>query len=78
MNQKDLKRTLKHFTSYSKDDENSCEHYFHNSEAFNLIIFNGNEVYQESTDHEAMGIELVNLRYFKMRFKSFTGTDFDI
>jgi hypothetical protein len=43
-----------------------------------LIIFNGNEVYQESTDHEAMGIELVNLRYFKMRFKSFTGTDFDI
>lgn len=77
MNQKDLKRTLRHFTSYTKDAENSCEHYFHKSEAFQLIIFNGNEVYQENTDHEAMGIELMNLRYLKMRFTSFTGLDFD-
>lgn len=77
MNQKDLKRVLRHFTSYSKDSENSCEHYFHKSKAFGLIIFNGNKVYQESSANEAMGIELVNLRYFKIRFTSFTGTDFD-
>ena len=71
MNSKDIEYIKNYFINYS------INKYFHNGENFHILIGEVDELYQLNSDHEEQGIELETLEEFKIRFKSFTGEEFD-
>ena len=79
---KQINKILEHFEKYSNGrGRNYGEElnidiegfYFHKEENFSIEINEDLKVFQLNTDHENVGIELVDLNDFMNRFKSFTG-----
>jgi len=72
MIKQEIVEILKYFVEYSKNN-----YYHEEMDNFHITISDDNEVYQLNTDHEIFGCELKTLDEFKIRFKSFTGQEFD-
>ena len=87
MLKKHLIEVEKHFEKYSEGTYTSpycfgnetCKKYYHKKEdCFQIAIFESGQLYQLNSDHEKQGIELKTLDDLKIRFKSFTGEEFEI